>query len=372
MGESSPGVRIPPLPPVQYLAKAAIWIWILVLGYFVWNGVTTEPWEGDSLAYHIPIARNILEGKWGQFDNLLEYYPAAGEMILAGFIRLGIPLNLYNVAGWVVLFLVCRRLGGNLFAAAVCLWPSVVRLIPTQTVDIWLAVFWAGSFLMLERKDWVGAGVVLGLLMGVKYSGVGYAGVLIAAALVFGKIDFRKLLVVIGVMVLVGGFWYARNYWETGLPFYPAGDSAFKMTEKRSWMIVTNYPARFVEAIISEYLLWPLVGLLVVVRNFIFNSKINRLLFLAGGNFLVYLFVPAGVENIVSDLRYIFPVMIPLTWAVFEWARERGGQEKLGMLAVLAMAVEMTQLDFRPKLFVIVLMTAAVWLFGLKRLFRWV
>ena len=118
-------------------------------------------------------------------------------------------------------------------------------------------------------------------------------------------------------------------------------------------MIPVYYPAKFVEALFSEYLIWPLLGIVVTVT--VNSNRIRWLGLLALGNFIVYLFIPAGVENVVSDLRYIYLVIIPLMLAVFEWAKIHKREEELGILAILMMAVELTQLDYHPKLFVIVL-----------------
>lgn len=344
-------------PRMQILAKAAVGIWIIVLAYFAWQGVTTPAWEGDSLAYHIPIAGNIAVGKWGNIDNWLEYYPGMGEMILAGFMKLGIPLNLYNVVGWAALFWICRKLGGSLFAAAVCLLPSVVRLIPTQTVDIWLAVFGLLavsqlSVLSSQLRGWIKFGIFLGLLIGTKYSGLGFAAVLLIAAVL--KTRSKNFILAVLVAMLVGGFWYARNWAEKGHPLYPMGAPNFHTLDRREWMIPVYYPAKFAEAVFSEYLIWPVLGLLVVWRK-------PMLAFLAGGNFLVYLFIPAGVENVLSDLRYIYLVVIPLMLAVFMWAKDKKKEEELGVLAILMMAVVLTQLDYHPKLFVAVM---TIWILG--------
>ena len=58
------------------------------------------PSEGDSLNYHIPIAKNILSGNIIFQKNIIEieqWYPGATEVILGLFILLHIPLNLFNV-----------------------------------------------------------------------------------------------------------------------------------------------------------------------------------------------------------------------------------------------------------------------------------
>jgi hypothetical protein len=162
---------------MSYLAKIALGIWFLTAGYFAFLGVTTTPSEGDSLAYHLPIARIVSEGKWlskPEFTRSIFYYPAMGETLVAVMAKLGLPLNLFNWLGWVlwtgVAYMLARRSGlpknsAVILAAAASMWPTVIRLINNQTVDIWLAVWWGAAVLKLTKKtqevgDWIWLGYI--------------------------------------------------------------------------------------------------------------------------------------------------------------------------------------------------------------------
>src|SRR3989344_342810 len=278
------------------MGKATIAIWFMVGMYFGYFGVVTKPWEGDSLAYHIPIARIISEGRWGDraaLSSPLYYYPGGIEAMLAVMMRLGLPLNLFNVAGWVALVILSREMGKKLgmerglatiFGISVGMWPSVIRLIMTQTVDIWLAVFWVWVWLLLcsPGRNW-------------KYWGQ------------------------LGVATF-GLFWYIRNWALTGDPVYLAtfwfwvGDVQFKVNNWAFWKTLVYVPGgwgKMAEAAVSEYLVWLPLGMgAALLRR-------NRIAILGLVNLAACLILPSWPENMISDLRYIYPAMIPLTAGVF-------------------------------------------------------
>jgi hypothetical protein len=358
-------------------AKIALGIWLLAAGYFAFLGVTTTPSEGDSLAYHLPIAGMVAEGKWfdkQEFVASIFYYPAMGETLVAVMMRLGLPLNLYNWLGWVlwtgVAYMLARRSGlpknsAVILAAAAAMWPTVVRLINNQTVDIWLAVWWGAALLKLTKKarklgDWIWLGIYLGMMAGTKYSGVLFAGGLL---LVFRKdwwkSGWRKNLYWIIPAVVIGGFWYVRNWLLVGNPVYPEttllwqGDPGFNLMIWKPWMVFLKYPGLFISVFVSEYLLWNLLLPLPLVAR-------NRWVVLGFMNLGIFLFfLPSWPVNIVSCLRYTFVAFLPLLIAGWQWMREKGREEKIAVAAVLCMAAELTQLDYRPKMFILLIFFAA-------------
>ncbi|MDO8487981.1 MAG: hypothetical protein Q7S31_01570 [bacterium] len=334
------------------LPRLALILVGFVLIYFTYIGLTTLPWEGDSLAYHLPISELIIRGKiFGPqlFSPSYFYYPATAETLLAGMLKVGLPANLFNMVGWIILFLLCRKLGGTVFAAAIVLLPSVVRLISTQTVDIWLAVFWLGSWLALVKRH-PAVGLLLGLLSGTKYSGLLYAAVL----WLFYSREI-SLNLILGWLV-GGGFWYVRNWMWMGNPVYPAtvgiwpGDPQFKLLNWPAWMTVVRQPVHFLVSLISEFLIWP-IAILATIK-----PQVSRLMWLAAANFGVYLILPSWPENTLSDLRYVYPAVIPAILAVFRvWPRWAEIATFVSGLAVL------TQLNYHPKLFVVYILLVSIW-----------
>lgn len=364
---------------MRMAARIALGIWVAVGVYFFLLGVTTKPSEGDSLAYHLPLARIIADGKIADRNRYIfpgAFFPGMGEAMTAVLMKAGIPLNLFNFFGWVMLFGTVRQLGKQMgwkrgwpemAAVAVCMWPSVLRLLPTQTVDIWVGVWWGWVWLIfmkwrVDSGEWiVKLGLAAGLLMGTKISGVLYMLPLLA---IYGRKWKMKNLVIAGVIVmLVGGSWYVRNWVWTGNPIYPAnilglpGMEGFRTDDWAVWKTLLVYKGGgkiFAEALTSEYLLWGWgLGMILIFRN--------KLMWLAWLNFGVYLLLPSWPENTLSDLRYAYPVFIPVVIAAVEWFREKRKEETLAITMILMMAAVLPQLDYRPKMFLGVIVMWLIW-----------
>src|SRR5687768_8435702 len=95
-------------------AKLAILLFLYLFLNFFYDGLFSVPSEGDSIAYHIPIAESIRNGSVlspSRDGYALGFYPGAAELILSLFMTMSVPLNLYNVLAWVILAYLCFRLG---------------------------------------------------------------------------------------------------------------------------------------------------------------------------------------------------------------------------------------------------------------------
>ncbi len=344
------------------LVLVAVVIWSLVFVYFGYSGMVTQPNEGDSLAYHLPIAQMIGAGSWMDRSNFLKpfyFYPAMGETFLSGIMKVGLPANWFNWLGWImwsgIVYGLLRMAGlgrseSVIGAVGVVMWPSVVRLIPNQTVDIWMGVWWAAAArqLLLRGRSSLWAGIFLGILSGTKVSGLLFSVVL---WLVLSRSCDRKLW---AAWVVVGGFWYIRNLLLTGNPIYPAsvfgfvGDPNFHLMDWSVAKTLSSFAGwrLWSSALMSEYLGW--MGLLVLplwLRN---KWTLLGLL-----NLGVYLLLPSWPQNIVSDLRYAFVVFLPLTVAMWKEVKKRRLEVWMGLMTICMAVMELTQLDFRPKLFVV-------------------
>ena len=220
-------------------AKISLLIFGYVAVYCIFIGFTSTPQEADSLSYHLPLANQLLKLQIFQIDynkNPLFLYPAAGEIILALFQFFSLPLNLFNVLALVCLFGINYQLAktikltqasGLIFAVSSCLLPVVLRIIPTQKIDLWLSIFFLTSLLLLlqkpiTKKNYFLLGLTLGLLSGSKYSGLALTLLLV----VFYYQNWRqnlhldKLIIFLIPFILLGGFWYIRNYYLTGKAFF--------------------------------------------------------------------------------------------------------------------------------------------------------
>jgi hypothetical protein len=101
------------------------------------------------------------------------------------------------------------------------------------TVDLGLMLFWSAAFASLAlhhryrdaRFAWLAA-FLAGIAVGIKYQGLFFLPVFVVLALVLE----RRARVVAGavlIFVLVGGYWYLRNYLLSGDPVHPVGGPLF-------------------------------------------------------------------------------------------------------------------------------------------------
>jgi hypothetical protein len=357
---------------MKILAKVATGIWLVVVVYFGYLGVTDKTIENDSRIYHIPIAQSVLTGKvlTGEgYASPFSYYPGASEMILAGLMALRIPVNLFNVIGLVALGMVTWKLaqragisgdGAIILAASVTMLPTVLRLPMTQLVDIWLAVWWAGWIYLAKKpeKNWkyiVTLGLVTGMLIGTKILGP----ILLVIGLGFcGKKLMRgtgatKMVAGVVISGIVGGWWYARNWIVKGNPVYPLDLLGWKGDPGSQLPIVWKFLVRdrgafrlFIQALGSEFLGWAglFLGPIFVRNKWIWLGLVNA---------LIFLILPGSPGTIVSNCRYLLPAIIPLMIGVWRWAEDNKRGEWLAIMAVVNMVAVLPQLDYKPKITII-------------------
>jgi len=365
----------------------SISLFLLLIIYFVFYAFKFTPEavnELDSLGQHIPLAESILEGKLfdpPELSNGLGYYMPIGEIILAVFIWMGVPLGLYNVLAIIILFYLCYKLatrfslGRNLsiiYAFSISYLNSVTRLIPTQKNDLWLNVFfvWLLYLLAKPRKDYkyfLLLGFSIGLLVGVKYSGIILAVILLGVYFKDVKkyLSLNSLIVVSIPVVLSGLIWYLRNYAITRNPFYPVtllgfrGHPNFVVPQGYENLISKESIILTLEALISEYLLWVLLPILFLVKIFkdkVQNAKaINKLLLIGGFSSLIYFLGPTDFTrvNITSNMRFLQVPFIILILAVFLLAKKFKREKEIVILSILSSVAVLAQFSYYPKLIII-------------------
>lgn len=358
---------------IKILSKICLLFFLFIFVNYFYVGLTTQPSEGDSLNYHIPIAKAYLDGAIFTPEKIqgvpfLKYSPGASEGVLAIFYLLRIPPNLYNVVGVVLLFSTCIYLGKKyglsretsiIFASSVAMINGVVRWLDTQIIDIYLAAFFVLTLALLKKpekttKYFLLLGMTSGMLIGSKYSGILFGGVLF---FVFGRkvlavLSFKKFLVFILPLIFIGGFWYIRNYAVTGNPMYPQGflffeDHGFDILKYQVWKVMTGSISGFlgtVNALISEYMVWILAIPIVVL--FLLKSRggkvFNLILPLViTGTFSLFIYSMLPSDNIdhimVSVIRYSYPAFIPFILGVFLIAKKYRKEKVLGIIAIANM-----------------------------------
>lgn len=220
----------------------------------------------DSLWYHLPImARWYQEGTFVRMPDFMNtglwttdqiiYYPFNWEILCTLFMmpfKEDFWVALPNLVAWIMLGLAIYRLGDlvgaqrvyNLAAVALVLTiPLIIQHINSLHIDLPFTTFFVVSlyFALSYHKTRSPFDITLfilsiGMLLGIKMSAVGY-GVLPVFALL--ALEVRSLYVhkrlpqwsntspqltafafMLGLVccVLIGGFWYIRNWTEVGNP----------------------------------------------------------------------------------------------------------------------------------------------------------
>lgn len=227
-----------------------------LLGYVFFFGLRFPVRGYDALAYHLP--QVIFWWKSGAISLLPGSYPDAwvwGNVY---------PINAELLALWSVIFLKSDKIISLVqiffvFAGATGIYslarkmqigvrnsiiaglifittPIVIVQAGTSYVDVTFgaAVIIAINYLLayfksLSKKDILLMSVALGILLGVKSSGIAYAGVIALAAIIVmlakQKFNFSKLagliLLMLLPMLLLGSFSYIRNLVAYQNPLYP-------------------------------------------------------------------------------------------------------------------------------------------------------
>lgn len=367
---------------INFIAKFSLVIFSFLIIYYVFVGFKLLPWEGDSLAYHLPIAKLILSGKivnpalltyeWPT-DFYRLYQPGAIESILSLFVLTKIPVSLFDVLGIVVFFFSMYLLGKTyglnkdlsiIFASSLGTLHTVTRWILSQTIDIWLAAFFGFALVLLKNpkntwKYFASLGVALGFLFGGKYTGPAYFLILIV---IFGREMFKKINIknFISFFIpfsILGLFWYIRNYILTGDPYFPQSIPFFKgipyhVLDYPAGSMLLKYPKVWFDALFSEYTIWSLVLITVPFLIFKFKNKPDvKLLIFSVLSFVIYLFLPSGETPslITSGFRYTYVAFIPLVLIIFLNAQKYKKELLLSIVALTNMLI-MPELSYHPKL----------------------
>lgn len=235
-------------------SKDRVWpvVWGIVLccylGHVVEGGILQFPSTWDALAYHIPYVDHWLAGaslyipdcpRWPDPANneLLALWmvaPFSGDFLIT---LNNLPAFVILALGTVMLLETLRvsRLIANLGALLAVSKYVVMRQAMVPENDLAVAAFFVASigyalrYLCRRRQsDLTLACLCVGILAGIKYYALGYAGLATLLILAIAAIHrFRQIghIVATGTVCLLvfAGYWYARNVWVSGTPFYPMG-----------------------------------------------------------------------------------------------------------------------------------------------------
>jgi len=351
--------------------------------FFYYYSVHSIVPPGDSTDYHIPIAKSILNGTFisgAHFKMPQWYYPGASEVINSLFIFFKIPLVFSNFFATGVLFFVLiklarifglRRNFSLLFALTFITLNIILRWLNQVTIDTWVAVFFCLTLITLENSNtkkgfFIKLGFFSGMLIGSKYTAI---SLLIPLVFIYWRkiirtISIKNFLLFFVPFLLLGLFWYIRNYILTTNPFYPlpilglAGKEIFG--GMRVWNVTLQYPIQMLNAFISEFKIWvltiPAALFFLGKKSFIHskNSEVKRIqkVFLLGIVLLaIYFFYPTSQQEwiMVSSLRYSYPAFILLILGSFMTAQFFKKEIIIAFISITSM-LGIFLLEYHPKL----------------------
>lgn len=221
----------------------------------------SDTMDWDSLAYHFAVPKLWIEAGRMEYIPFIHHsnFPFAVENLFAWGLQWGgepgakgFTLG-FLVFGLMVVFGLARRLFGPTYAgwAAVALAGVPVVLWETGSgyIDVAHGLFAGLGMVYLaqaasaeegRREDWLLGGLLLGLAMATKYTGLQTAiaaGAVVSILLVRRKEQKRwlGLSLAAALAFLVGAPWYVRNGVETGNPVYPFFYERFGGADWDAW-----------------------------------------------------------------------------------------------------------------------------------------
>jgi len=334
----------------------------------------------------MPIARSFLNGEVLNVPkdaNSYINYPGASNAILAIFILFSLPVNWFCLLGWIILFFLLKKLGNHfglsnplslVFATTFTSTLSILRQIPTQSIDVWMGVWFVMLMILLEKpaktlRYVLLLGTVVGMLIGSKYSGPIYLIVfLVYAKALFKIVSSKRIVAFLTPVLLIGVFWYVRNYLAWGTPIYPGtllwmqGIPDLDLPKYMLWkLILAGNVYGFFEALVSEYLIWAFsvipVGIFFIKnlkhRNQPEMKKIFRLIAVSFLVLLVSLLLSFKPNFEISNMRYLFPLIILFTLSSFLIAQKYKREKEIAVVALLNAVAAVSYLVYHPKLVIL-------------------
>lgn len=365
--------------------RIALSLLALAYGYSFFLGYVSETFAGDELMYHLPLVAEYarsghigipeLGRYWG--NRCWAYYPGGAYLLAQWFVLpfgTGLLVDLVQLphalaaalASYVLARLIGARRSDALWAAILFLAvPIVMNQVKTALVDVTLTFLFAAglAFLLLEPLTpacVLLAAIAWGVAPGVKLPAILYIA-MGSVCVALNRYDreggvaaaLRRLLPVGAALaagvVLLSGYWFARNAWLTGSPTYPLN---LHPEPKPAW---TN--------IIFYGLLFPLLDFSPATPG-VFNYEtgagpqficvaVPALLALGAAawrerrfGLVAFAVLPIAAyavwllrlsTSVQTLLRYVVPAM-PLGFAAFAWLlprlRRRGAMVALALASV--------------------------------------
>lgn len=229
-------------------------VFLLFAKFF--NAALQIPLEYDSIAYHLPfIAQWLQSGSlndvyYSAFAGPISYYPSNYELLdLWTFLPFANDFfaNFLNFPLFAILGIVIWRILKNfdidqntaIIGTAIPFYmPIFLHQAGLPLVDLFFALTFAISFYFLQEiyltkderySDFLLFGLSLGLFIGTKYLGLVYGALVVFLLILISFYKFRRKkvkilkvgIITIAGVLLTGGFFYIRNWIDSGNPLFP-------------------------------------------------------------------------------------------------------------------------------------------------------
>lgn len=325
--------------------STAIGVGVVWTGWALWSPVVGV----DGVYYHLPqIIRWIHEGTPGSVDHInyafrVGNYPLVNGVAQAWGLGISRSMDMVSIwpvfnmtvlciAGWVGL----RRLQLSssvrvLAILAVATTPVVLIQLAGPLNDLpalsWLA---SAAALVVCSKDQprllTPAVIATGLAIGTKTIALPLGIVILAVAVILHRRNLRPiggaLAIGFGLFLVVGCFWYARNFIEHGSPFWPWSSSPWGDPVPRflrSYESFLSHPRQTLAGRLDLYASWMAGAVVLLLAALALTAvKGDRRLRWMGGLLLGLLFLWASApstakatifDGSVSQTRYLVPVI---------------------------------------------------------------
>lgn len=230
---------------IKISAKDYFWfvlIFIMLFPIFCLTMYPPSSW--DDISYHLPHAQSILLNHKLVLNELLCRYPLFplnAEVLFS----MGLSLGSLSVQLFPFIFMYTITIGcfseiikkfnnysGLVVVGLLVSNPLMAYLASTCYIDLLIALFVTSSLIALcnwfesKNKSWFYlSALLLGFAVGTKYSALLFC--IIAATILIYRKKYKLLLQYLAIIFISGSFWYLRNFYYTGNPFWPALGSIF-------------------------------------------------------------------------------------------------------------------------------------------------
>ncbi len=236
----------------HFILKFIILIWLL---FYFFISFLPSATGGDALAYHLPFSIEMIRSSsisfpvmnmsnYGSFPLFAEIFFAIQILLFKNFISFKVVQFLIFILLFLLLLEFCFKQMKNKYLIFLFLalllsnMPFIKLALVGGLIDLYVFAFGIISFLILiycfvdrkiDFKDLAVSAMFLGAALSIKYIGIFFAFInlpfLFYLCLFTKNRNFKHIfkvfIIYFGIVFLVCGFWYVKNYIIADNPFHP-------------------------------------------------------------------------------------------------------------------------------------------------------